>query len=447
MPVGPETYSRQAAAAFRGYDPGDYGGGYNVAQELKAILEIADGFLSRDDPTSASAVFEGVADAVFDNYESVDDEGGDLDSAITRCVSGLGKCLAAPKGEPARREAMLRTLVRAHDFLHDYGGDIEEDVPELVAKHANDEERRTVVGWLRDKLSDRGKGDFSSYRRQAYAEFLIELEGDRLSDEDFVRVCRDSGLNADLVDHLLKRGRVDEATRELERADFHDLLRLADIFVGHRQGATAERVVRERSGEARGHDTQDLEWLKKRAAGRHDRAAVRELSEAIFRKSPSFERYKVLRQLAQKSGDWEALKPGWLEILAKSRHDDLIRVYLDEGEIDRALEAVEAESKPRPARGYAYPSLAVSAMGLEVAKAAGAARPRAALTIYRKYTEALIDARGRDNYKEACRYLKMVKSLFGKLDEPGEWAAYIDGLRERHRSLRAFQEELTSARL
>jgi hypothetical protein len=41
----------------------------------------------------------------------------------------------------------------------------------------------------------------------------------------------------------------------------------------------------------------------------------------------------------------------------------------------------------------------------------------------------------------------MVKDLYEALGEPKEWASYVAGLRERNLSLRAFQEELTAAKL
>jgi hypothetical protein len=94
----------------------------------------------------------------------------------------------------------------------------------------------------------------------------------------------------------------------------------------------------------------------------------------------------------------DTLRPQLLEVLNKSDHSDLIRVYLDEGEIDRAIEAVQSER--RPASPYGSPFSYGSGMRLEVAKAAEMTRPRAALEIDRRYAEGLIDVRGRENYKE-----------------------------------------------
>ena len=99
------------------------------------------------------------------------------------------------------------------------------------------------------------------------------------------------------------------------------------------------------------------------------------------------------------------MRPALRLFLKESRRDDLlIQVYLDEGEIDHALEAVKA--KRTPSYGYYGYSMA-----LEVAKAAEETRPRAALDLYQQHAEGLIAQQGRQNYQQACRYLAKVRRL------------------------------------
>jgi uncharacterized Zn finger protein len=99
------------------------------------------------------------------------------------------------------------------------------------------------------------------------------------------------------------------------------------------------------------------------------------------------------------------VRPALRLFLKESRRDNLlIQVYLDEGEIDHALEAVKA--KRTPSYGYYGYSMA-----LEVAKAAEETRPRAALELYQQHAESLIAQQGRQNYQQACRYLAKVRRL------------------------------------
>ncbi|HKO23227.1 MAG TPA: hypothetical protein VJY65_00650 [Chloroflexota bacterium] len=135
------------------------------------------------------------------------------------------------------------------------------------------------------------------------------------------------------------------------------------------------------------------------------------------------------------------MRPALRLFLQEARRDDLlIQVYLDEGEIDHALEAVKA--KRTPSYGYYGYNMA-----LEVAKAAEETRPRAALELYQQHAESLIAQQGRQNYQQACRYLAKVRRLYERLGESDAWARYIADLRERNRRLRAVMEELAAAGL
>lgn len=256
-----------------------------------------------------------------------------------------------------------------------------------------------------------------------------------MDDEAFLEHCRKLGLVSDLVDRLLELGRDEEAAEHARKAEDYELLNLADLFVRHRKADLAEELVRERSEKSK--NWQILEWLKKRAGTRGDKAEELELTEKLFRLQPTLEGYKKLRSLAGKE-HWPKLRSELLASLKKSQGEYLlIQIYLEEGEIEQALEAVKSE------KGYGYGY----GMRLEVAKAAEKTHPAEALDIYRKQAESLINQRNRGSYQEACKYLRKVRDLYQKLDEEELWARYVAKLREQHRSLRALQEELTKAKL
>ena len=84
---------------------------------------------------------------------------------------------------------------------------------------------------------------------------------------------------------------------------------------------------------------------------------------------------------------------------------------------------------------------------IAVARGCESARPADAALLYRRAIEGLIEARGREHYRAACRYLRRLRALFEEIGEADRWPSYLSALRERHRSLRGLAAELESARL
>jgi uncharacterized Zn finger protein len=437
-PARPEAYRRQAELAFD-RDTDEWGAAGEIADELEALVEDGKQFLAAKDVAGATAVYQGVLETVLENYESVHDEEGDLHRIVYACSEGLSKCLEA-EADPARRETVLRVLFEVYRLDTERGGiGLSDGVPDF-AEVCTPEERRMIAGWVREALAAGGGG--RDWSRGQFGGLLLELEADEMDDEAFLRVCRETGRRQDLVDRLLDRGRIDEAVRAAEEGTSDgELLSLADLLVSRRRGEVAERLVRERAQKS--SDSRLLEWLKKRAAARHDSAAVLDLSEKLFRARPSIEGYREVRKLAEKEGTWASLRPKLMTFLEAHRPKSvLIRAHLENGDVDRALEAMKGEPASHNWRyGFGHET------ELEVAKAAEKERPRAALEIYRRKAEGNISCRNRDSYRAAAQFLKKVRDLYKQLGDEAGWAQYVGRLRQQHRSLRALMEEMNRARL
>lgn len=168
-----------------------------------------------------------------------------------------------------------------------------------------------------------------------------------------------------------------------------------------------------------------------------------EYARRAFHFRPDLAAYRGGRELARQVGRWETVRLELLRLLEQPRLSELlIRVHLEEGELDHALEPLEARRANGDwAHGYA------AELEIEVAQAAEAEQPRAALEIYRRRAETLIEQRGRGNYVEASHLLTHVRALHERLEEAGAWRRYLDDLRQRHKALRALREELAAAGL
>ena len=431
--VTPESVRRQVAAAFRDMSD-DYGAVASVAGDLLDLVDQGDEYAEAGEWDSALTVYDTVARKTLAQFSEVDDQDGDLFEPVQHCVEGLGRCLAATT-DAAQREPILRALFDVYAWDIDYGGiDMGADAPDILQEQATPTEQRQVAAWAREQIRRHEGDDFiASWRAQAYGRLALALEEDTLDDESFLRLCREAGLLAELIERLLELGRVDEAASQARRATDYVLLDLARRFEARGHAALAEQLIRERaatSADARLHS-----WLRERMEARGDLDAALTLSLDLFWNMPSVQEYERLRRVAQPLGRWDSVRSDVLARLADKGQWRLVTgIYLAEGDVDQALETVEN------IRDYGGKATATSTH-LQVAQAAEATRPDDAIRLYLRAAETHVAQRNRGSYAQAGAHLRHVRDLYRKWGQEGAWRSLIADLRQQYRQLRALQDE------
>ena len=240
---------------------------------------------------------------------------------------------------------------------------------------------------------------------------------------------------------------MDEAVQDASQANGWQLVKLADLFVQYGQDAAVERMMDEKARQEM-YSTY-AEWLKNHYVAKNNLLAALEMAELIFHKRPWFEEYQKMRELARQLGNWEVVRQGALTFLETTHNTStLVEVALDEGNIERALQLLEA-TKPQSIEGYQwkYDYALAPKIALTAAERGEEAYPRASIDLYQQYVERLITEHGRSNYQVACNYLVKIRSLYEKLDETEQWILYIALLRKRYSRLRTLKEELAAVGL
>jgi len=218
------------------------------------------------------------------------------------------------------------------------------------------------------------------------------------------------------------------------------LLLLADLIVDAGHGELAETLVRERMSSERG--VWGGQWLKEHALRHGDQQEALTLAERLFWDRPTLGGYGELRALARPLGCWCELRKSLIARLDEEENQTLLmEIYLQEGEVDQALETLE---EMRAASGRVRMHLGLTP---RVAWAAEEARPRDAIHLYVQTVERLIAYRGRHNYAATATYVKGIRGLYQRLDETATWQATIGALRDGNRRLRALRDELKKAGL
>jgi len=437
-PMDEETIEARVNSAF--YGGNDWGPTEVVPEELQELAGLGDTYAAQERCREATRIYVAVMRAVLNYYGWVQDDTWELVPIVDDCVSGLGACLERTEAAE-QRDPILRALFEVYRWEVEHGGvEMGVEAPFLLLEQTTAEEKASLAGWVREAMPPAASADDSwsaSYRRQVYGGFLLQLEGEQVDDETYLRVCRETGRWGDLVNRLLDLDRVDEAAATARERGSGDLLRLADMFIAHGHVSLAESLVRERASSSL--HWRLPRWLKERAVARGDLAEALAIAEELFWQRPELGGYHELQDLARQMGQRDVRRGPILARLGEvGRHDLLTEIHLEEGELDRALETLGQVLASPWAGGE---------LSLRVAQAAEETRPRAALHLYQRQAEGLIRIRGRANYATAAYLLIRVRDLYRRLGEPEAWDAYVADLREQNRRLRALKEELDRAGL
>lgn len=440
-PVDPKVIERQVGQIFRQIDYDDYGSAYGIGQELVEIKNLGDQYVAAQDWRNAVTVYKTVMEGVLDNYEMLDDESGESSDVVNECVAGLGQCLAAVE-DPSLRQVILRALFDVELWDVNWGGiDMGYEAPELILENATPAERAQVAAWVRAELP-KGEDWSSAWRRETLGGFLLRLEAEKLDDETFLRICRETGRHRDLVERLLQLGRIEEAMRATDAASDYDLLTMERIFAPHGLVDRFAQLVAARAQKSK--DSRLKEWLQAYATAQNNPALALQLAEELFWAMPSLAKYQEIQEIAQDLQKWPALKQEILQRLqADQRHHALLtQIFLYEEDIDAALRMVQQPVKTGLFFGYGPHSLK-----LEVARAAETTRPRAAIDLYCEQIQLLIAQRNRGSYATAAQYLVHLRPLYERINDLPGWQKLVADIKNNNPRLRALHDELRSAGL
>jgi hypothetical protein len=431
---------RRQVRSITAHTPHEWGASYAAAAQVSQVIRPGHEYASAGDWANAAVIYATVADTILQDYDQIYEEEGEYLAVVEQCIEGLADCLRHTQN-PDQRHSMLETMFRAWRWDINFGGAGVGDTPaDVMLTETTDDEKVMLTDWTRAALPAAEAGGFTSqWRREAVGGFLLQLEADRLDDEAFLRVCRETGRTRDLVERLLALKRFAEATEAARQSSSdYGLLGLADLFGEAELEEAFAGLIRERIGTSR--DTRLFEWLiAHEMTGQHFQTAL-DLARQLFAIRPSIETYHGVHAPAQQIGVWEAERVVMLSMLAQTNQHDLrVHIFLDEGEIDLALEALATLKKQ--VRFHSYHT------DLTVARAAETTRPRAAIAIYLDVSNTLVQQRGRGNYAEAAGYLARVRALLQQAGEAAHWTALSAQIREANRRLPAFQDELKQAGL
>lgn len=216
--------------------------GAALAEALRArVPELPDG-AGPDALARAVTDLDLMAQALLDRGGETDEH---LRGVLRACVDALGRCLEVSDAPRELRRHALRALVDVLDADRD--GAVAGGLPELLLERCLADERPTVAAWLRALGDDEDlPADESSetpWDRLRHAALIFDLVEDELPEAAFARACRLLRRDAQLCEHHLIFGRLDDALAVARAVELQRLPEVIEVLARHGHAAEAEPIV------------------------------------------------------------------------------------------------------------------------------------------------------------------------------------------------------------
>src|SRR6266571_6907689 len=148
------------------------------------------------------------------------------------------------------------------------------------------------------------------------------------------------------------------------------------------------------------------EWLKTHYLAKNNLATALEMAELIFRKRPWFAEYQKMREISMELGNWEAVRQEAHMFLETTKNiSTLVEAALDEGDIERALQLLQATKTPGPeSYQWQYDYARTPEVALKAAERTEEIDPRASIDLNQKLVEGLMLELERSNFQFVFGY-------------------------------------------
>ena len=444
--VEPERIRRQIQETFE-----DATGGYRTDNPYRAAVMLSrdlEGFLDRakqladnDQIRDATTVLCAFIEEGCDYYTRLPDREGRVAGLFDDATERLNWMLSETSDADLRR-SILRTLTDLVIADIDFGGYGLGGYPRhVVLNHATSEERRALAEHVRESLLETiaeaddiddespeyglgwiGTGNISTWnistwKTEALGGLLLALEEDRLDDETYLALCKQTGRHRDLIKRLFELERREEAQDVARDLPDVDLRRVTDVFEEHDASDLFGTVVDERlDADTDGYLVQ---WRREYALGQDDQEKALTLTKRLLLNSyGNVQEYETLRSIAQDLGCWEAEQSEiHNKLRGSSTVDPLARFHLSDGDIGDAVDLASREAISR-------------SMQIRVAGVAEDEYPEDAIDLYEREARRLIKGRGRSNYASAAEMMARAKALYESLGYDVLWEDTIEKLVE-----------------
>jgi hypothetical protein len=281
---------------------------------------------------------------------------------------------------------------------------------------------------------------------------------ENLDHEELLAQYRQAEIWDKVAMSLLKLGRIEEAIatakRHLTSTDELTLFAAELSQVNDRAHlGRAITLIEDHAWEVEGRNADDDHraetWLAYHYTMAGRAADAIPLADKWFARLPGLDAWRCVREASHLPGQppdaWTSRREAMEAVLiANQQWWDLAFIRADDLRTDEALDAfgqVQAQLAEDP---YLYTDDEMYALAVAIGEARERADPDGMIVLYQQVAGDHIKQRNRDSYRQAAQILARVRYMLEQQGRDAEWPEMIRQVREQHRSLRAFHEELVA---
>lgn len=428
---GPDvaTYRRVIDEAVKAGDFVDYHDAYDYASGIEDAVDAIEGLLDTGHAAEVIELAEYALEAVEEAIGYVDDSDGNMGGILARLQDIHLKACRKARPDP---EALARRLFH-WELTTDWDtfGGAAETYADILGPKGLDVYRELVEAeWAGVPFLGPGQNDPEKYGRRFRITRIMETLARRTGDVEAIVAIRQRDLSS-AYDYL----RIAETYREAGKHDraLEWAARGVETFPERTDSRLREFLIEEYYRLGRHDDAMELVW-------------------AAFTELPGLDRYRDLKNHADRIDQWSAWRSRALEFIRQavaeakratqrnrwawsrpSDHSELVRIFLWEGDVEAAWqEASEGGCSDQ--------------LWLQLADQRAQDHPEDALPIYQRRVEPTLERKNNDAYSEAVELLKKIRRLMLRLDRQAEFERYLEAVRKAHKPKRNFMKLLNAVR-
>ena len=405
----------------------------DLVSQMSALFGQAQPYLDQNDGPNALRILEALTQVYLNRWLDYDDSNGELGGFFEEIGEYFAEALLSGEFSPSERQTWASKLTQWQAEIDDYGLEGSFELAIIAAELGWDYAplQATMGGHITEKGAWEDEAPWYADELAVIRLRVLERQG---RTTEYLNLAEAEGQTAAYLTMLAKLDRhqeaVDYALKYAATAD--ECLALAQALRQDDHPNQALQVA-EHGLTLYGHTGQLSQWLRETAAELGNPKLALQAARAAFSTAASLENYLAVEKIS--GADWPQIKQALLQQVRDSHSYDKVDIYLHEGLIDEAVQAVDRGSL------VGYDGLR------RVVDAAISSHPDWVIRQATGQAKTIMDRGQSKYYHHAADWLERARKAYLAANRSDDWRTYLESLITKHARKYSLRPRLEALRL